>query len=447
MHLNLRRAAPFIVVIFLAAVAFWFFWGEDGQQENGPLSASGTIEAHQVVLASEIGGKVTDVLATEGELVRIDDALVKFDDKLLLAQLDQAQAALVQAQANYNLVAKGLPEEQRQLAVTTAEMELLSAQQALDDLYEKADLMAAGALQEIAQAEKAIDYARRRQNNLVTPADQADIDDAFAGVVLARDALDKAQDKYEPYKKKKEDNVIRATLLRRVAEAQNYYDVTVTRLNNITGDADDIELAIADSDLAMAIAQKADAERRYSLLKEGPDPDDVALAEARMETAKANLEFALAEPSQEQLDLAQALVDSAQAAINIMVAQLGKFTLTAPVDGIVLERVIEQGEVASPGSPLLTLAQLDDLTITVYVPEDRYGEILLGQAAQVNVDSFPGEEFPGLVVHIADQAEYTPRNVQTQEGRRTTVFAIKMKINNPEGKLKPGMPADVTFDQ
>lgn len=126
MHLNLRRTAPFIVVIILAAVAFWFFWGEDGQQENGPLSASGTIEANQVVLASEIGGKVTGVLATEGELVRADDALVNFDDKLLIAQLDQAQTALVQAQANYNLVAKGFPEEQRQLAVTTAEMELLS---------------------------------------------------------------------------------------------------------------------------------------------------------------------------------------------------------------------------------------------------------------------------------------------------------------------------------
>ena len=103
MNLNLRRAAPFIVVIFLAAVAFWFFWGEDSQQENGPLSASGTIEANQVVLASEIGGKVTEVLATEGELVRIDDALVKFDDKLLQQRRNPCRYSVSQQPGNHKM--------------------------------------------------------------------------------------------------------------------------------------------------------------------------------------------------------------------------------------------------------------------------------------------------------------------------------------------------------
>jgi HlyD family secretion protein len=81
------------------------------------------------------------------------------------------------------------------------------------------------------------------------------------------------------------------------------------------------------------------------------------------------------------------------------------------------------------------------------VPEDRYGEIQLGQQARVTVDSFPDENFEALVTHIADQAEYTPRNVQTAEGRRTTVFAVKLAVDNSAGKLKPGMPADVVFDQ
>jgi HlyD family secretion protein len=91
------------------------------------------------------------------------------------------------------------------------------------------------------------------------------------------------------------------------------------------------------------------------------------------------------------------------------------------------------------------LGILDNLTITVYLPEDRYGEIRLGQSAQVQVDSYPGESFAAEVVHIADQAEFTPRNVQTAEGRRTTVFAVRLKINVDDGKLKPGMPADVSF--
>jgi HlyD family secretion protein len=82
----------------------------------------------------------------------------------------------------------------------------------------------------------------------------------------------------------------------------------------------------------------------------------------------------------------------------------------------------------------------------VYLPEDSYGQVKLGQVARVTVDSYTGTTFPASVVHIADQAEFTPRNVQTVEGRRTTVYAIKLDVPNPDGKLKPGMPADVTFD-
>jgi multidrug resistance efflux pump len=93
----------------------------------------------------------------------------------------------------------------------------------------------------------------------------------------------------------------------------------------------------------------------------------------------------------------------------------------------------------------MTLGQLDNLSITVYVPENLYGGLSLGQSASVTVDSFPGETFNATVTHIADQAEFTPRNVQTAEGRSTTVFAIKLQVQDTVGKLKPGMPADVVF--
>ena len=115
------------------------------------------------------------------------------------------------------------------------------------------------------------------------------------------------------------------------------------------------------------------------------------------------------------------------------------------MDGIILTRNVEPGEFVLPGAVALTMANLNELTITVYVPEDRYGEITLNQNADVMVDSFPNETFSGIVIHIADQAEFTPRNVQTVEGRSSTVFAIKLKVTNGEGKLKIGMPADVTF--
>jgi len=83
--------------------------------------------------------------------------------------------------------------------------------------------------------------------------------------------------------------------------------------------------------------------------------------------------------------------------------------------------------------------------VTVYVPEDRYGQIQLGQTAQVSVDSFPGRAFEGQVRAIANQAEFTPRNSQTVEGRKDTVFAVRLSIANPDQALKPGMPADVSF--
>ena len=85
------------------------------------------------------------------------------------------------------------------------------------------------------------------------------------------------------------------------------------------------------------------------------------------------------------------------------------------------------------------------MKITVYLPEDRYGEVSLSDVADVYVDSFPGEVFKASVTRIADKAEFTPRNVQTEEGRKTTFFAIDLSLDDPDNRLKPGMPADVVF--
>ena len=447
MHPDPKRIAPIVILIGLAVFALWYLTSTKTNAENGPIEASGTIEATEINLASEVGGKVADVIALEGQAVSAGQVLVKFDDSLLQAQLKQAMAGLAQAQANYDLIAAGPTDEQRQVAIAAARLELLTAEQALQDLDDAAALMAAGALHEIALAEESIDRATQRQDNLAAPAEAADIDSAKATVVLAKDLLDKARDDYEPYANKPEDNVTRALLLSRLSAAQNTYDAAVTRLNNMIGVADDIDIHLADSELAIAQAQLADANRRYELVKNGPDPNEIALAEARLQTAEANLAASLADPSQEQLALAQAQVEAAEAAVMVLETQLDRLTIHSPSDGIVLERLVEPGEIAMASTPLINMARLDNLTITVYVPEDRYGDITLGQTAQVSVDSFPQLAFEGRVIHIADQAEYTPRNVQTQEGRRTTVFAVKLAVDNADGKLKPGMPADVNFGQ
>ncbi len=120
-------------------------------------------------------------------------------------------------------------------------------------------------------------------------------------------------------------------------------------------------------------------------------------------------------------------------------------TVTSPIDGVVLENLVEPDEFAAPGSTVMVVAPLDALTLKIYAPENRYGQISLGQVYPVTVDSFPGQTFSGKVNFISDRAEFTPRNVQTKDSRQTTVYAIQLALQPTGGKLKPGMPADVTL--
>ena len=115
--------------------------------------------------------------------------------------------------------------------------------------------------------------------------------------------------------------------------------------------------------------------------------------------------------------------------------------VTSPIDGVVLERLVAPNEYAAPGSTVMVIASLDSLTLTIYVPENLYGQFFLGQTYPVTVDSFPGQTFSGTVSFISDQAEFTPRNVQTTDSRHTTVYAIKLDLDPSNGMLKPGMPA------
>jgi len=445
MHKYLRRIVPIIILGSLAVAAIWYYTRPGKAETVGPLTASGTIEATQVTLASELGGKVIDVLANEGERVQSGDLLVRMDDEGLQAQIHQAETQLALAQANFDLVAAGLPEEQVQVALKVAELDELVANQALDELEEKAGLVAARTLQEIAEFDKALDQASKRVDTLNTASDQADIDAAKAQVIMAKDRLDKAREDYQPYENKPEDNLVRAALLAKMAEAEQRYDQVVQRYNNLSGHSSALDVGLAEANEALVQAQLDDAHTRYEKVQDGPDADNVALVEAQLEVADARKGSALAGPRPEQLAVAQAQVDAAQAAIDLLKTQEGKFSLTAPVSGTVLSRVIEPGEVTLPGAPLLVIANLDELTITIYLPEDRYGEIRLGDSVEVTVDSFPGEAFTARVVQIADQAEFTPRNVQTAEGRKTTVFAVKLALEESDGRLKPGMPADVRF--
>ncbi len=175
------------------------------------------------------------------------------------------------------------------------------------------------------------------------------------------------------------------------------------------------------------------AQAQYALAAAGARPEQIQAAQAQLEAAQA------------QASAAQAQAEAALAGLGVLHAQRARLTLVSPLDAVVLARAAQPGEFAAPGSTLLQLADLNRLTLTVYLPEDRYGQVRLGQTATVRVNSFPDQTFVGTVARVADRAEFTPRNVQTAEGRKTTVFAIELALDNSAGLLRPGMPADVTL--
>ncbi len=131
----------------------------------------------------------------------------------------------------------------------------------------------------------------------------------------------------------------------------------------------------------------------------------------------------------DQLELAQKVKDN--------------YLITAPITGTVILQELFQGEVVTPGLPIVTLADTNDLWVKIYIPEQNIGRVKLGASADVEVDSFPQEVFNGQVIYISDQAEFIPKNIQTKEERVNQVFAVKVKVTNKEQKLKIGMPADV----
>jgi len=446
MKSKLRKILPLGLVLIIVGLAYWYLSDSGASAEQGGLYASGTIEAPQVVITSQIGGQVAVINVHQGDQVELGQELIRLDDAIMQAQLSQAKAAVVQAESNLALVAAGIPKAQRDVAIAAAELEVIHAQQVIDELYDKVELMSAQAGKEYADGRNTVRLAERRVDSLLAPASEIDLDIAKSTVILTEAAIKRVERELKRLLAKPEDNPKRAAAVLLVSVLKKQHDFAVRRFNYLEEGPNDITIAQAEADLLLAQAALNHAEQQYEQVSDGPDPDLLVLAEARLITAQANLAAAQAKPSQEQLALAESQVGVAYAGFDVVGAQIQKLSLSAPLDGIVINRSVELGEVVAPGAPLLTIARLNNLTIMVYIPEDRYGVISLGQRALVSVDSFPGEKFEATVMRITDQAEFTPRNVQTEEGRKSTVFAVELSVQNPQGKLKPGMPADVYFD-
>ncbi len=228
--------------------------------------------------------------------------------------------------------------------------------------------------------------------------------------------------------------------------------------------------------LSQAEANFRAAEAQYKLILEGPRKEDVLQGKASYESARADLQrmeelfksksiseknlddartrFTLAEQAweklqrgsrEEEVTLAKARKDQAAAQMGQLRKKVNDCSVIAPLGGTLVNRFVEPGELVTPGAAVARIADLREMEINIYVAESVLPRIQLGQGATVTVDAFPERPFDARVVFLSPTAEFTPKNIQTKEERVKLVFAVKLKVSNPDGSLKAGLPADVSM--
>ena len=409
----------------------------------GVVAASGIIEAEEVSVTTETGGRVAEILADEADLVQEGQVVIVLDDSLLQAQKAQREAAVEEALANLAQLKAGAPEEeirQAEAAVGQAAANRDAAWQALQDAEE--------AREQPQELESQIDSARTQ-----LAIAKLNVEQAIANVrstEIMQDYFERTYSQLEegfdveipvpgmPITVRRHVNVGEAVLseVRRQGNLTNQdawtaWEILFAAEAARDGAQEHLEnlLSIQENPLEANI-QVSGARSQYEI------------AEANVGVAQAQLEALKLGATEEEVVAAEARVEQAQAALESVEVQIDKMTLRAPRGGVVLERLVNLGEIAPPNYSLLTLADLDMVTLTVYVPEDQLGLVKVGQEVRVTVDSYPERTFNGEVGRIATRAEFTPKNVQTKEERVTTVFAVDIKIPNQDHALKPGMPAD-----
>jgi HlyD family secretion protein len=189
------------------------------------------------------------------------------------------------------------------------------------------------------------------------------------------------------------------------------------------------------------------ARQRFALAREGPRHEDIAEAEARARAAEAGI--GIAEAARTEIDVQRQALEASrarehelQAQLDAALTQLGYTEIRSPLDGVVLTKNVEAGEVVSPGTPVVTVGDIDRLWMNIYIPETKTGLVRLGQHVRIRVDSFPDEMFPGTITFVSSKSEFTPKTIQTQEERIKLVYRAKVSLENTARRLKPGMPAD-----
>ncbi len=345
------------------------------------LHVSGNIEVVEVAISFKIPGRVDRRYVDEGDPVTIGQPMAQLETADLQADAALARAQLQAAQAALaEMLAGSRPDE---IAAAEATMHKAEANYA--------ELKNGSRLQEIAASAAEFHAAEADREHLKRDLDRDEhLQQTNAGAIT-QEQMDKA---YAAYR--------------------------------------------------MANERYLQTMKRYELVKEGPRQEDIAQGKAAMEQAQAQYRLVKEGPRKEDIDQARAKVEQAKATLLSAETKLGYATVTSPLTGVVLSKNTEPGEFVAPGTPVVTVADIENPWLRAYVDERDLGKrnLVLGTEAEITTDAYPGKVYKGRVSFISSEQEFTPKSVQTNRERVKFVYRIKIDAKNPDKELKPGMPAD-----
>jgi len=276
-----------------------------------------------------------------------------------------------------------------------------------------AELEAGSRPEEIAQAEASAEQAKARLDERLAGSRPEELSAAEAVLRRAKAETERARldaERYEGLYKKE------------IVSAQQY--------------------DLARTAYETALARQREAEEQFKLVKEGPRREQIEQARAAWSQAQERFLLVKKGPRRETIDQARARLQQAKEALAVAETRLGYATLASPLSGVVLSKNVEPGEFVAAGTPVVTVADLENVWLRAYINETDLGRVKVGQRVRVTADTYPGKRYEGRVSFIASQAEFTPKNVQTEKERVKLVYRVKVDIRNPNMELKPGMPAD-----
>jgi len=383
-----RFLLPIVILVVIAAVAGYYIYGRLHPANTNTLSVSGNLELTQVDISFKVPGKLILLTVDEGSYVKKGMVIARIDRDQVESQHARDEASLVNSQSQFDQTETSVQLQRRTLesdiALHTAELRASQARLAA--------LVAGSRPQEIQESRAAVADAKAQH-------DQAQAD------------WDRAQDLF------KNDDI-----------SKQQYDQYRMRL-----------------DSTAAVMRQSD--ERLALVVEGPRHEDIDAARADVVRAQAAVEASQANQFElkrrEQDVLAhRADVARARAQVAMTKSQIDDTVVTAPIDGVVLVKSAEVGEVLAAGTTVVTIGDIDHPWLRAYINETDLGRLKYGQSATLATDSFPGKTYPGRISFIASEAEFTPKQIQTHEERVKLVYRIKIDVDNRGHDLKSNMPVD-----